>query len=1678
MRHIASWSSLSAVLIFVGPTFAGNSPAHESDASLTAVSLANAYAPALVLKNPQPHTERVRIERVPLTCSTSLSEIDPCTVSLTEQVNKSGLQQQFKVTNFNTLEDVSYSLSVTYSGKVDTASAPAALVVKKNSFASVLVTYSTASTVGTGTFTLTADDGTTPVTATATVTTTTPPPPAPIVSVTPDYSTLNVDPSASSSKTFTLANNGLDSTTIEYTRMCTGSAIASGCTPASDTVRLAPGASSNTSIAFTASATAGTTGKLVLKAWSTADTMARDSGSVDVAVVRDGSTIDIASVNPGSTLERSLCLHVSVAKGVSYECGDLRIAYALPTTITLTNTRTPVLLYNSRFAAPHVVIAANVTLPDSRIPDSVSARVLDSVGVKVDSAKWAGSNWTASSTRRIALIFDPISTRNYPTGVQRYSLEVTRVYAGIASRDTVAGEFFVVRRDHSGFGPGWWLAGLERLYLNPGLSTMFWVGGDGSARKYVRSGTNPNAWGAANVDRPDTVRRVGARFVRYLPHGLKVQFDTVYGCHMETVNRLGQTTAFAYTDANCGRMSTITLAPSAANKVYTFSYTSIGGNWRLARVDAPTISSQARFDSITYNANVQVSRIRDVYGDTLALRYRASYDPRVTQLIDQRGDSLNFAYYSNTPSPLTQATIPLAAGSNAVTNFTPLEMRGLQGTAAVTLDQSYAKVDGPRTDVGDTALFWFTALGAPNRIRDAFGNETIIGYGSATFPGATTRVQHPNGQILAGTYDSLGHVKTVTDSTTFKPSPLKYATTSYSWDPSWDFITRTINPEGDSSTTTYDATDGNTLTEKDGAGHQVTFAYYTTGTATALLKTVQYASGAKDSLMYDSQLGNLSRAISALGTAVGYARDDAGRVVADTAPNDSTTGFHISRHLLDLLGRDTLTIDSAGAQTLRVREHFDRAGNLDTLWKWGTPDPNGIGTEKQAFAYDRSNRKTSETLIGYQPITWGYDASGNVTSGGRRPTTNTYDALNRLVTAIGSETATYGYDAMGHMLFANNPYARISRSYNANGTLATDTLRIATADSTLGDFSTHVYGIRSGYDLDGRRIWIKYPGTLASAGTDSAAYGYDRQTGMLDTVRDVFGNVFRYQYDVDGRISRLTSFAQRSDSIWETDAYDLDSRLVRRVQKAGSITLHSDSIHYDRAGKAVHNVTAGDTVAFSSFGAVRYALYTTASGPEQIADDALGNHASMWIPANSYQLHDYSYLPGSDRLSLAVQPSVTTDTSYYTPGSYGETGEELDVHIYNYGNLFNPQHGREEHDLVNAYNLQQQLIRARFTLDSVSDSLPIGYKPYHRIEYYRYDALGRRVFQRMVLDTGAICLHDDPNSGCKDQLTRTVWDGDQILYEIRAPGDTTTTDQEEDNYPGPLYGNVGYTEGLGIDQPLDLFKGSSVVAPYANWRGQFDIGTCPTAVCNGTTPLFPAAQASSYGDYLLQPPTSWWGSIITGSQDGSGYQYRRNRYYDPKTGRFTQEDPIGLAGGLNHYGFASGDPISFSDPFGLCDRPGEAKCHGIIENLKQFFVNVADGSNCSLNGDCSKSVPGSSWGDATGRFFGGLAFVARMFNTGIGSEMFDPQDPNVSQTLQRIDTGKGAYAQDGTVFGNREGRLPQQDDPNYYTEWTVETPGASNRGTRRIVAGKNGERYFTGDHYETFIDITPKPPKQ
>ena len=79
--------------------------------------------------------------------------------------------------------------------------------------------------------------------------------------------------------------------------------------------------------------------------------------------------------------------------------------------------------------------------------------------------------------------------------------------------------------------------------------------------------------------------------------------------------------------------------------------------------------------------------------------------------------------------------------------------------------------------------------------------------------------------------------------------------------------------------------------------------------------------------------------------------------------------------------------------------------------------------------------------------------------------------------------------------------------------------------------------------------------------------------------------------------------------------------------------------------------------------------------------------------------------------------------------------------------------------------------------------------------------------------------------------------------------------------------------------------------------------------------------------------------------------------------------------------------------------------------------------------------------------------------------------PQLEKTLQLIARGGPfPYAKDGTVFQNREKRLPAR-PRGYYREYTVPTPGASNRGARRVVQGKDGDTWYTSDHYNSFVRI-------
>jgi RHS repeat-associated protein len=204
-------------------------------------------------------------------------------------------------------------------------------------------------------------------------------------------------------------------------------------------------------------------------------------------------------------------------------------------------------------------------------------------------------------------------------------------------------------------------------------------------------------------------------------------------------------------------------------------------------------------------------------------------------------------------------------------------------------------------------------------------------------------------------------------------------------------------------------------------------------------------------------------------------------------------------------------------------------------------------------------------------------------------------------------------------------------------------------------------------------------------------------------------------------------------------------------------------------------------------------------------------------------------------------------------------------------------------------------------------------------EEYWYDALGRRVFTRT--------RHDQPTCGapvvCPGFVDRTVWDGDQIIAEQRSSSLDDVTGG------APNFGTVRYVHLLGIDAPVAIldnrFSDARVI--HYNWRGLAEASSWSNGnpadeeLGGGVKLAWPAGQ----GVYLKKgnnpnvgQDVTWIGSLPANGQGDAGLVYRRNRYYDPASGRFTQEDPIGLAGGLNLYGFANADPINFSDAFGLC----------------------------------------------------------------------------------------------------------------------------------------------------------------
>jgi RHS repeat-associated protein len=1293
---------------------------------------------------------------------------------------------------------------------------------------------------------------------------------------------------------------------------------------------------------------------------------------------------------------------------------------------------------------------------------------------------------------------------------------------------------------------------------------VLWVGGDGSVLPYTK--VSDSVWVAPNPSRPDTLKRVGSGFMRFLPGGVRVAFDE-RGRDTATIDRLGHRTRFHYrADDLLGSVILPLPADADTTARYVLSY----ADGRLQRVDAPGPVVGSVRTTTLHRTGVRVDSITDPDGTLVGFGY-ADSSARVASRTDRVGTITDFRYDAG--GKLSGSTVEMQdTGDDIVTTLQVQESVGLadtlgSGAGAVDASLSYTLLDGPRTDVVDTTHFWLDRFGAPREIHDALGHVTVLARNDSLFPALVTRVEYPateaGQRVDSATYTARGNLATSVQVNPYGDG--QNAVTTYSYgDPSWpDFVTRIVQPEGEITDLDYEAATGNRLWQQAGPDSTRVHFHYTT--AGLVDQTWVHAHpGDVRSFEYDSTFNDLSAEVTPLGIRHETGIDRIGRVTSQRlryAPpgrivQEDTMVYDLADRVVHSESFGPAYAVDPDSQRVVVDYGYDDSGRLRSVSRRSAPDTVLVGTIATSYGYDAAGRKTSETPPGSPTISTKYDAAGNptrvITSRGDTITMG-YGALNRLrwrvvpatrdfplhatiadsgtvlaswafpepslVTTADSSLTTprdsvlFDYDATGNLTQADNAAAQIRRAYYRNGLLRYDTLRIHTwADSAQGGSFLHEYVLTSQYDLNGRRIELGHPAGVAPRnGTTNQVYAtesydYDPQTGALFHVTDVLGNPFTLSYDAYGRSSSMLAPGGT-----EVDrGYDADGNLTSLTASSpnyrgtgSSGAIFSFALSPNARGQIEYvSGTEHPSFTYSTLGHLkRYSSGASSQGGEidTYETDALGHRGDVTEKGLETVT---SYLVGTDRIDTTVPlPSEFISNAPSSSNVYDAAGSVIFfLKSSSVGTSpTDPSQGTrnleqtrnfydaEEHLVASDRKICVLVITAWITASQTATCKGPGVlddSNANVFEWYRYDALGRRVLVRTRRDQNC------NTAACASSITRNVWDGDDLLYEIRAPGgNVSTATLEDDHASGDNYGGIAYTHGLGIDQPLDLIRsgylddfgveydmqhwgGPFAIVPLADWRGGYRAGT----MANGhSTPCGPGEgcemlswPAENYTSFWEdREPVSrknWFGSLVLASKDGSGLMYRRNRYYNPTTGQFTQQDPIGLAGGLNLYGFGNGDPVGYSDPFGLSPA-----CKGLWDCVKEFaayewrgFQAGADPTRRSVDfeqegqfgailGRASLAAMGAgriggAGGLATEEMSGMLrAAVRGKGNFGIGSATRVEAD-----VIGRAWVGEGAtLASDGKTLVSQNG-LRQYRPPAYKPrlgyeqanlEWRLRTEG-------------------------------------
>ncbi|MGE3778910.1 MAG: RHS repeat-associated core domain-containing protein, partial [Pirellulaceae bacterium] len=753
-------------------------------------------------------------------------------------------------------------------------------------------------------------------------------------------------------------------------------------------------------------------------------------------------------------------------------------------------------------------------------------------------------------------------------------------------------------------------------------------------------------------------------------------------------------------------------------------------------------------------------------------------------------------------------------------------------------------------------------------------------------------------------------------------------------------------------------------------GRVTDYTYDAAGRLTRVRRAVGTPLQVQRQYEYDAA-GNLTAMTDELGRRTDYQYDALNRLVRITEPDPDGTGPLASpetQYTYDAVGNLIAVVDPLGHRTQWTFDMLDRLVQETDSLQHATSytydqagniiravDPLGRTTQ---FQYDVRNRQIAVTDPAGNTSRLVYDVDdnpiqtidelGNITQ-------FVFDARNRVssrIDALGN-VETFAYDPNDNLLERTDRLGRTTR-------YEYDPLNRPVREEWLAEDQSIINTIHTAYDLASNLVSVQ-DGTgtieftwdardqstsIRSSGArglpaSELTYTFDAAGNLLtasDMIQGVAGGTNAYVYDALDRVTRVTQSGptvapKRAD--FEYDAVSHFAAIQRYADLAATQLVASTAFTYDGAhrltslihrdpGQAVLNsfsyafdgadritrMTDGDGVTDYVYDR-RDQLTQAQHSDEALVDeiygyDAAGNRTSSHQPGADYEIGD----------GMAGTPDANRLTSD-------------GIYLYEYdraGSLTRRITDATGEIREFAYDHRQRLVR-------VVDRAGQGSAPTQTVEFL-YDALNRRVGRFTDLDG------DGP---APERRSYLVHSGDAVLAEWVDP---------DGDGPAPLAEDHRYLHGPALDQVLAQEDASGQVL----WTMTDHLGTVRDVV-DGQGDVVNHLQYDSFGKVVSETdPAVDVVYQFTGREwdAATGLLYLRARYYDPAIGRFTQEDPLGMAGGdVNLYRYAGNRPIEYADPLGMTASPPPANTPQGSQKLTpgwQFVHDVKESAKHTAQG--------------------------------------------------------------------------------------------------------------------------------